>query len=192
MTFGSHRRSGPFPAPCYAHRLATLVAPPLAPLAAVLATLAATGLALAPAAEAELLYRLESFCSLNGTDAVPCHIEAINGAGATEYRHQLAAREVRFRVVDEPTTRIEIWDGAANRWRSARSAAAFFGLNAVCLDGTSFCAINPNYLNSVRQDLGRAAAGRSVLEVHFGDDGRIDASCYDAGCPDGGRPSPAP
>jgi hypothetical protein len=23
--------------------------------------------------------------------------------------------------------------------------------------------------------------------VHFGEDGRIDASCYDAGCPDQGR-----
>lgn len=138
-------------------------------------------------ARAQVLYTLESFCSLNGTEAVPCRIEAINGPQATEYRHALSGREVRFRVVDAPTTRVELWDGERNRWRSARNASAFFALNAVCLDGTSFCAINPNYLNSVRQDLGRAADGRSVLEVHFGDDGRIDASCYDAGCPDRGR-----
>jgi hypothetical protein len=186
MTFGSRLRSAPLLASrlrvsrC-AFRLAPLVAP-----------LAAAGLVLTPAALAERLYELESYCSLNGTEAVPCRIEAINGAGATEYRHQLGGREVRFRILEEPTTRIEIWDAAANRWRSVRTAAAFFALNAVCLDGTSFCAINPNYLNSVRQDLGRAADGRSVLEVHFGNDGRIDASCYDAGCPDRGRPSPAP
>jgi hypothetical protein len=181
MTLGSRLRSGPFRAARRALCQVTLIAP-----------LAAFALALTPAAEAERLYSLESFCSFNGTEAVPCRIEAINGPDATEYRHQLGAREVRFRILEEPTTRIEIWDGAANRWRSARSAAAFFALNAVCLDGTSFCAINPNYLNSVRQGLGRAAAGRQVLEVHFGADGRIDASCYDAGCPDGGRLSPAP
>lgn len=144
------------------------------------------------AARAEVLYRLESLCSLNGTEAVPCQIEAINAPDATEYRHALAGREVRFRVVDAPTVRVELWDAAASRWRSARNASAFFALNAVCLDGTSFCAINPNYLNSVRQDLGRAADGRSVLEVHFGADGRIDASCYDTGCPDGGRLPTAP
>ena len=158
-----------------------------APLLASAAGTASLVLVSQGAARAEVLYKLESFCSLNGTDAVPCRIEAINAPEATEYRHSLGGQEVRFRVVDAPTTRIELWDGARSRWRSARNAFAFFALNAVCLDGTSFCAINPTYLNSVRQDLGRAADGRNVLEVHFGDDGRIDASCYDAGCPDRGR-----
>jgi hypothetical protein len=97
---------------------------------------------------------------------------------------------VRFRVADEPHTRVELWDGASQRWRSARNATAYFALNALCLDGTSFCAINPNYLNSVRQSLGRAANGRSVMAVRFGQDGRINASCYDAGCPGGDQPAP--
>lgn len=163
---------------------------PLRPIAAGL--LAIPALAFPGALRAETLYSLESFCSINGTDAVPCRIEAINSGEATEYRHMLSGKEVRFRVSDQPYTRIELWDLESKSWRSVRNAAAFFELNALCLDGTSFCAINPNYLNSVRQDLGRAVNGRRVLEVHFGKDGRIDASCYDAGCPDGGQISKTP
>ncbi|MEB3304192.1 MAG: hypothetical protein VKK99_06320 [Cyanobacteriota bacterium] len=165
-------------------------------LAAAASLLAAAALALPGALRAETLYTLDSFCSVNGTDAVPCRIEAINSGEATEYRHTLGGRkdgkEVRFRVIDQPYIRIELWDTESKNWRSARNASAFFALNALCLDGTSFCAINPNYLNSVRQDLGRAVNGRSVLEVHFGKDGRIDASCYDAGCPDGGQITKTP
>jgi hypothetical protein len=160
--------------------------------AAAAGLLAAPLLACPGALGAETLYTLESFCSVNGTDAVPCRIEAVNSGDATEYLHRLSNKEVRFRVSDTPYTRIELWDAERKSWRSARNAAAFFELNALCLDGTSFCAINPNYLNSVRQDLGRAVNGRSVLEVHFGKDGRIDASCYDAGCPDGGQITKTP
>jgi hypothetical protein len=160
--------------------------------AAAAGLLAAPLLACPGALRAETLYTLESFCSVNGTDAVPCRIEAVNSGDATEYLHRLSNKEVRFRVSDTPYTRIELWDAERKSWRSARNAAAFFELNALCLDGTSFCAINPNYLNSVRQDLGRAVNGRSVLEVHFGKDGRIDASCYDAGCPDGGQITKTP
>jgi hypothetical protein len=154
--------------------------------------LAAPALLFAGALQAATLYTLDSFCSLNGTDAVPCRIEAIDTTDSTEYRHRLSIKEVRFRVIDKPYTRIELWDESTNSWRSVRNAAAFFELNALCLDGTSFCAINPNYLNSVRQDLGKSVIGRSVLEVHFGKDGRIDASCYDAGCPDGGQITKTP
>jgi hypothetical protein len=157
------------------------------PLAAAAGLLAASTLLVAGPLHAQSLYTLESFCSLNGTDAVPCRIEAIDRSDSTEYQHRIGSKEVRFRVSDKPYTRIELWDGSSNSWRSAQNASAFFALNAVCLDGTSFCAINPNYLNSVRQDLGKSVNGRSVLEVHFGKDGRIDASCYDAGCPDGGQ-----
>lgn len=161
-------------------------------LAAATGLLAASLLASPGALQAETLYTLESFCSINGTDAVPCRIEAINSGEATEYLHKLNSKEVRFRVVDTPYTRIELWDGEGKTWRSARTAAAYFDLNAVCLDGTTFCALNPNYLNSVRQNLGRAATGRTVLKVQFGQDGRIDASCYDAGCPAEGQITPKP
>lgn len=141
----------------------------------------------APALRAEVLYRLDTFCSVDGADAVPCRLEAVNGSGFTEYRQRLTDREVRFRVIDEPVTRVELLDAASGRWSSVRRAAALFDLNAVCLDGVRFCVLNPNYLNSVRQQLGAAASGRKVLELQFGDDGRVDAGCYDAGCPDGGR-----
>jgi len=161
-------------------------------LAAAASLLVGPALAFPGGLRAETLYTLESFCSINGTDAVPCRIQAINSGDITEYRHSLSGKEVSFRVSDKPYTRIELWDAAGKSWRSVRNASAFFELNALCLDGTSFCAINPNYLNSVRQDLGRAANGRSVLEVHFGKDGRIDASCYDAGCPDGGQITKTP
>ncbi|MEB3300964.1 MAG: hypothetical protein VKN56_03235 [Cyanobacteriota bacterium] len=161
-------------------------------LAAAAGLVGAPALLFAGALQAGTLYSLDSFCSLNGTDAVPCRIEAIDTNNHTEYRHRLSSKEVRFRVIDKPYTRIEMWDEGSNSWRSVRNAAAFFELNALCLDGTSFCAINPNYLNSVRQDLGKSVIGRSVLEVHFGKDGRIDASCYDAGCPDGGQITKTP
>lgn len=108
---------------------------------------------------------------------MPCRIEAVNSGDATEYRHRLATREVRFRVVDEPHTRVELWDTAGGRWRSARSAAAFFALNALCLDGTSFCAINPNYLNSVE-----VAGDETVRFTAASGDSRFEAT---AQCRDG-------
>jgi hypothetical protein len=42
--------------------------------------------------------------------------------------------------------------------------------------------VNPNYLNSVLQQNPAAMAGRDLVKVHFGADGRINASCYDDGC----------
>ncbi|MFM9071982.1 MAG: hypothetical protein ACKOOC_01000 [Cyanobium sp.] len=103
-------------------------------LAAAAGLLAASTLALPGALRAETLYTLDSFCSVNGTNAVPCRIEAINSGEATEYRHTLRGRkdgkEVRFRVIDQPYIRIELWDTEGKNWRSARNASAFFALNA--------------------------------------------------------------
>jgi hypothetical protein len=42
--------------------------------------------------------------------------------------------------------------------------------------------VNANYLNSVREDNPAAMAKRDLVKVHFGTDGRINASCYDDGC----------
>lgn len=136
---------------------------------------------------ADALYTLDTFCSLEGTDAVRCSVTAINQGDTTEYRHRIGTKEVTFRISDKPYTRVELWDPAGKRWQSARSAAAIFSLNALCLDGTAFCVVNPNYLNSVREDLGRAVNGRDVMEVTFGSDGRIHATCYDDGCADQGK-----
>lgn len=136
---------------------------------------------------ADTLYTLDTFCSLNGTDAVRCSVTAVNSGDTTEYRHRIGNKEVVFRIADQPYTRVELWDPAGKRWQSASSAAAIFSLNALCLNGTAFCVVNPNYLNSVREDLGRAANGRDVMEVTFGKNGRINATCYDEGCPDQGK-----
>jgi hypothetical protein len=150
-------------------------------------TLAGSSLAGALPARADTLYTLDTFCSLEGTDAVRCSVTAVNQGDTTEYRHRIGAKEVLFRISDQPYTRVELWDPAGKRWQSARSAAAIFSLNALCLNGTDFCVVNPNYLNSVREDLGRAVNGRDVMEVTFGRDGRINATCYDEGCPDQGK-----
>ena len=65
---------------------------------------------------------------------------------------------------------------------SLQGAAARFSTNTVCFNGSDLCVVNPNYLNSVRQANSSATEGRDLVRVHFGADGRIDASCYDAGC----------
>lgn len=149
--------------------------------------LVGSALASALPGRADTLYTLDTFCSLNGTKAVSCSVAAVNSGNTTEYRHRIGTKEVVFRIADQPYTRVELWDPAGKRWRSASSAAAIFSLNAVCLNGTAFCVVNPNYLNSVREDLGRASNGRDVMEVTFGKDGRINATCYDEGCPDQGK-----
>ena len=67
--------------------------------------------------------------------------------------------------------------------RSARSkASARFSSNTICFNGQRLCVVNPNYLNSVREDNPAATSKRDLVKVHFGRDGRIDASCYDDGC----------
>jgi hypothetical protein len=151
------------------------------------ALLLGSALAVALPARADTLYTLDTFCSLEGTDAVRCSVTAVNSGDTTEYRHRIGAKEFTFRISDKPYTRIELWDPVGKRWQSARSAAAVFSLNALCLNGTAFCVVNPNYLNSVREELGRAVNGRDVMEVTFGRDGRIHATCYDDGCPDQGK-----
>lgn len=131
---------------------------------------------------AQTLYTLQTSCSVDGTSLVPCAIEAINQGGTTIYRHQIGPKTVEVRITDKPVARIEIWDTASKRWLSVVSAVARFSKNAICFNGTDFCAVNPNYLNSVQQASPSTFAGRDLVRVHFGVDGRIDASCYDAGC----------
>ena len=131
---------------------------------------------------ADTLYTIKTSCSVNGTTLVPCAIEAANQGDATIYHHQIGAEKIDIRISDKPVTRIEIWNAAVKRWVSVVSAAARFSKNAVCFNGTDFCAVNPNYLNTVQQSSPATFAGRDLVRVHFGVDGRVDASCYDAGC----------
>lgn len=129
----------------------------------------------------ETLYILKTQCSLGGAAAVPCSVEAVNENGATLYRHAIGARIETIRITDKPI-KMSWWDDKAKQWRPLSRASARFSSNTVCFNGNELCVVNPNYLNSVREDNVAATAGRDLVKVNFGADGRINASCYDVGC----------
>jgi len=137
-------------------------------------------------AKAEVLYRLETRCSLKGATPVPCTVEAIEAGEATIYRHQISAGQAGDRVetvrISAKPVRMDRWDPASKSFVALERAGARFSSNTVCFNGSDLCVVNPNYLNSVRQANSSATQGRDLVRVHFGADGRIDASCYDAGC----------
>ena len=132
-------------------------------------------------ARAEVLYTLETRCSLQAAAPVPCRVEAQNEGQATLYRHSVGRVSETIRITETPV-RMELWDGSSRQWKSLSTAAARFSTNTVCFNGRDLCVVNPNYLNSVRQQSPAAMAGRDLVKVHFGADGRINASCYDDGC----------
>ena len=145
-----------------------------------------TALALAllagpPPGHAEVLYKLDTRCSLNAAAPVPCTVEAINQDKFTLYRHRIGAETHTLRISDAPV-RMALWDKRTNSWQSLTTASARFSANTVCFNERQLCVVNPNYLNSVRQDNPNAMAQRDLVKVHFGADGRINASCYDDGC----------
>ena len=129
----------------------------------------------------ELLYSLRTTCSLAGADPVPSTVEAVDEGKATLYRHLLAGRTETVRISDKPI-RMAVWDAGTKQWRNLSRASARFSTNTVCFNGTELCVVNPNYLNSVREANTPATSGRDLVRVHFGADGRINASCYDDGC----------
>ena len=108
-------------------------------------------------------------------------MEAVNEKGATLYRQTIGSTTETIRITDQPV-RMERWDGQTEGWQSLTSAAARFSQNTVCFNGRDLCVVNPNYLNSVVQDRPEAMAGRDLVQVFFGKDGRINLSCYDDGC----------
>lgn len=129
----------------------------------------------------EVLYTLETRCSLRGAAPVACSVEAVNEQGATLYRHRLGTQIETVRISDKPI-RMALWNGEAKQWRGLSRASARFSTNTVCFNGTDLCVVNPNYLNSVLEGNTAAMAGRDLVRVNFGADGRINASCYDDGC----------
>lgn len=129
----------------------------------------------------EVLYTLKTQCSLRGAAPVPCSVEAVNEVGATLYRHRIGSQIATVRITDKPI-RMALWDDSAKQWRNLNRASARFSANTVCFNGKELCVVNPNYLNSVREDNVAATAGRDLVRVNFGSDGRINASCYDDGC----------
>ena len=129
----------------------------------------------------EVLYTLTTRCSLDGGKAQPCQVEATNSKTTTLYRHTIGAVTETIQISDQPV-RMAIWNAKGKRWQSLTSAEARFSTNTVCFNGRALCVVNPNYLNSVRQDRPETMAGRDLVEVFFGSDGRINLSCYDDGC----------
>ena len=135
-----------------------------------------------PGRSAELLlYKLETQCTQEGAAAVNCTVEAINEGKSTRYRHHIGQTIKTVRITDDPLT-MTLWNPETKRWQSLNNASGRFSTNTVCFNDQDLCVINPNYLNSVRQDNPTKMAGRDLVRVHFGSDGRIDASCFDAGC----------
>lgn len=131
---------------------------------------------------AKVLYRLATQCALQGAAPVACTVEAVDSAGATLYRHRIGSAVETVRITSEPVT-MAMWDRDSRNWRPLRGASARFSTNTVCFNGKDLCVVNPNYLNSVREDRANTRLqGRDLVMVHFGSDGRVDASCYDDAC----------
>jgi hypothetical protein len=131
----------------------------------------------------EELYRLDTTCAVKGATPVDCVVVATDEGPYTLYRHQIGKVMETIRITDDPV-RMTIWRNGSKTWEPIRNATARFSSNTVCFNGRELCVVNPNYLNSVREDRANTGrlAGRDLVMVHFGPDGRVDASCYDAAC----------
>ncbi|MCP9858914.1 hypothetical protein KBZ33_07515 [Cyanobium sp. Cruz-8D1] len=131
---------------------------------------------------ARVIYRLSTQCALQGAAPVPCSVEAVDTGAATLYRHRIGNSVETVRITAEPVT-MAIWAHDTRNWQPLRGASARFSTNTVCFNGKDLCVVNPNYLNSVREDRSNTRLqGRDLVMVHFGQDGRVDASCYDDAC----------
>jgi len=143
---------------------------------------AAIRLCSAPAmAQTTTLYRLETTCTVRGGAPQDCVVEALDEGDTTVYRHTIGSRVEVVRVSDPPL-RMSILDAPTGRWRQLQSAGARFSTNTICYDDRDLCVINPNHLNSVREERVDSLEGRDLVGVRFGADGRVILTCYDEGC----------
>lgn len=130
---------------------------------------------------AQVLYKLDTTCTIKGGAAVPCTVEAVDEGASTLYRHRTGTATETIRITESPV-RMSRWVDATKAWQPLQQAGARFSTNTVCFNGLDFCVVNPNYLNSVRQDNPTGMTGRDLVRVHFGAEGRINLTCYDEGC----------
>ena len=141
--------------------------------------------ALAAAAQAATtpaaVYTLNTRCSIEGGAPQACLVEAIDAGTATLYRHRIGGLTMTVRISDRPV-RMERWNGAKKTWQPLREAAARFSTNTICFNGRDLCVVNPNYLNSVRQERPEVTEGRDLVMVRFDASGRVNLTCYDEGC----------
>jgi len=182
----THRRAGRRAGAACSWLGSALLLGSLTPLpllaAAPAAAPAPAAAAAAPAPGPTLLYRLATTCAVAGAPPVNCSVEAVNEGTSTLYRHSIGKATQIVRITDDPVT-MTLWNESAKQWESLRNASARFSSNTVCFNDRELCVINPNYLNSIRQDdLKGRFRGRDLIKVHFDTAGRIDASCYDDAC----------
>ncbi len=131
---------------------------------------------------AEMLYRLETTCSIKGGAPTPCTVEAHNQDTATLYHHRVGKVTETIRISDDPATMM-IWVAASRQWQPLDRASARLSTNTICFNDRDLCVVNPNYINSVREDRANSRLeGRDLVMVHFDKQGRVDASCYDQAC----------
>jgi hypothetical protein len=139
-------------------------------------------LSMAPSAShAQALYTLNTTCSLAGAAPQPCTVEAVDQGDFTLYRHRIGGITETIRITDSPA-RMSRWVESRKDWVPLTTAAARFSNNTICFNGRELCVVNPNYLSSVLEDRPELMKGRDLVKVHFGSDGRVNASCFDAGC----------
>ncbi|MEO1002481.1 MAG: hypothetical protein AAFX65_05140 [Cyanobacteria bacterium J06638_7] len=141
------------------------------------------GAAFAPhaTAQSETLYRLETTCTLSGGSPQPCVVEAIDEGEFITYRHSIGAVSETIRIADAPVRMGRLQSGT-DGWEFLSSAGARFSSNTICFNGDDLCVVNPNYLNSIREERPDSTQGRDLVMVRFGDDGRVVLTCYDEGC----------
>ena len=131
-------------------------------------------------AQSEALYTLETTCAVRGGAAQPCVVEAFEEEGFTTYRHRIGKTTETIRISERPV-RMGQLEGK-DSWVFLSSAAVRFSTNTVCFNGTELCVVNPNYLNSIREENPEGTQGRDLLRVLFGEDGRVALACFDDGC----------
>lgn len=141
------------------------------------------GLGLLDAAptRAELLYRLETRCSLAGGALQACVVEASKDGDSTVYQHTIGRRIETIRFSQAPL-RVSRRQLSTSQWQPVRLASLRISTNTLCFDGRMLCVINARQLERLRQGNPLQLEGRDLVRVHFGRDGRIDASCFDEGC----------
>jgi hypothetical protein len=107
-------------------------------------------------------------------------VEAVEDSDFTTYRHTIGNTTETIRIAEKPV-RMGRQDGDGG-WVFLSSAAVRFSTNTVCFNDDDLCVVNPNYLNSIREENPEGTQGRDLLRVLFGEDGRVSLACFDEGC----------
>ena len=102
------------------------------------------------AQSADVIYSLNTTCSLGKGKPQPCQVEAVEVGEATEYRHRLGARTISYLILEDPYVRIEGRKAAGAPWTSVRNAWINFTTNELCFNDRAFCVVNPTFLAESR------------------------------------------